>query len=156
MFPVDCTICLKCVSMFDGGTIPKNGKFDTQEAWDAAWVCYKCVAADDPGRTNGVVSFKLSADEPSLNEILRHTRDEISKSSETFSAEDFLGVEEPFTRTEEGSQERYIRRREYTPWGRHTFWWLMHNCVSHPLIGVLPFKHTFNFHDWTSRKMHGR
>lgn len=36
----------------------------------------------------------------------------------------------------------------------HAFWWGVHNCVAHPLIGILPwFKWTFTFHDWTSLKI---
>lgn len=33
------------------------------------------------------------------------------------------------------------------------FWWIMHNVVSHPLIGILPFKPFFQFHDYTSVKI---
>lgn len=35
----------------------------------------------------------------------------------------------------------------------HHFWWFVHNCVAHPLIGVLPVKSTFDFHDYTSDKI---
>jgi len=38
----------------------------------------------------------------------------------------------------------------------HDFWWIVHNCVAHPLIGVLPIKPTFDFHDWTSDKIMGK
>ena len=63
--------------------------------------------------------------------------------------------ERGFNQPEDGSQDRYIGRRAHTPWGSHMFWWLVHNNVAHFLIGVLPFKPFFKFHDWTSRKMHG-
>lgn len=36
---------------------------------------------------------------------------------------------------------------------RHGFWWVMHNCVAHPIIGVLPVKKSFDFHDFTSDKI---
>jgi hypothetical protein len=35
----------------------------------------------------------------------------------------------------------------------HHFWWLVHNCVAHPMIGVMPVRHTFAFHDYTSKKI---
>lgn len=35
----------------------------------------------------------------------------------------------------------------------HHFWWFVHNCISHPLIGVLPRNETFRFHDFTSDKI---
>jgi hypothetical protein len=57
---------------------------------------------------------------------------------------------------EDGSQERYEDRKEYLPWVNYKAWWLLHNAVAHPLIAVLPFKPFFDFHDWTSRKMHGK
>ncbi len=63
---------------------------------------------------------------------------------------------EPFSQTEEGSQERFDKRKSEVPWLKHTLWWLVHNCVAHPLIGILPFTPFFKFHDWTSVKMHGR
>lgn len=48
---------------------------------------------------------------------------------------------------EDGSQDRYDARP------RRRVWWLVHNCVAHPLIGILPFSMFFRFHDWTSRKI---
>lgn len=36
---------------------------------------------------------------------------------------------------------------------QHHFWWFVHNCISHPLIGVLPGHKTFKFHDYTSDKI---
>lgn len=38
---------------------------------------------------------------------------------------------------------------------KHFVWWLIHNCVAHPIIGVAPVKVAFDFHDWTSRKLNG-
>ena len=36
---------------------------------------------------------------------------------------------------------------------RHHFWWMIHNCVAHILIGIMPFNIFFRFHDWTSDKI---
>lgn len=53
---------------------------------------------------------------------------------------------------ETGSQERFIRReqdhrRTDLPIIRHRMWWLVHNLIAHPLIGILPVQFAFNFHD---------
>lgn len=61
-----------------------------------------------------------------------------------------------FNRPEDGSQQRFIDRRAKQPWAAHTFWWALHNVVAHPLIGLVPIRMFFRFHDWTSRRMHGR
>lgn len=60
-----------------------------------------------------------------------------------------------FDRPENGSGERYQERRKVRPWASHTFWWVVHNVIAHPLIGLLPFRPLFRFHDWTSERMHG-
>jgi len=41
------------------------------------------------------------------------------------------------------------------PLAQHYAWWLVHNLVAHPAIGIAPIKTTFAFHDWTSRKLNG-
>lgn len=61
-----------------------------------------------------------------------------------------------FTEPEDGSEARYDKRKAEHPWLKHTAWWFVHNCVAHVLIGILPLKPFFTFHDWTSRKMHGK
>src|SRR5688500_5368894 len=61
-----------------------------------------------------------------------------------------------FERPEPGAHERYDQRRKTRPWTAHTFWWVVHNAVAHPLIAVIPRKPFFRFHDWTSYKMHGK
>lgn len=61
-----------------------------------------------------------------------------------------------FTEPEDGSQKRYVDRRKKQPWLAHTAWWIVHNAIAHPLIAVAPWQPFFQFHDWTSRKMHGR
>ncbi len=66
-----------------------------------------------------------------------------------------------FDKPEDGSAERFAARKplfeaafERLPHARYYLWWLVHNCVSHPLIGVAPIRRFFAFHDWTSRRMH--
>lgn len=54
---------------------------------------------------------------------------------------------------DKGAQGRYEERREKVAQPQLAFWWMMHNCVAHPLIGVLPFKPLFAFHDWTAKKI---
>lgn len=61
-----------------------------------------------------------------------------------------------FSRPEDGSEKRYVERRREVPWTKHTLWWIIHNAVAHPLIAFVPIHETFQFHDWTSRKMHGK
>lgn len=59
-----------------------------------------------------------------------------------------------FDKPEDGSEERYQSRLDlWTQKWIHTFWWLVHNCISHPLIGVCPITLFFQFHDWTSHRM---
>ena len=67
-----------------------------------------------------------------------------------------------FDRPEDGAYERYWDRKwsfmkafRRLPLVRYYAWWVVHNCIAHPLIGLMPFvRSTFAFHDWTSRKMH--
>ena len=76
----------------------------------------------------------------------------IAVSPPTTAAEERVGFERP----EPGAQERYDERRKTQPWSAHTFWWIVHNAVAHPLIALIPRKPLFRFHDWTSYKMHGK
>ncbi len=39
---------------------------------------------------------------------------------------------------------------------RHHAWWVLHNVISHPLLGVLPTSSAIWFHDWTSKHLNGR
>lgn len=62
-----------------------------------------------------------------------------------------------------GSQKRYwFRQLDWNDTGksfpmvRHHFWWLLHNCVAHPLLGIWVSKHTVWFHDWTSKHLNVR
>jgi hypothetical protein len=87
-----------------------------------------------------------------------------------------------FKKPEDGSEERYEQRKRVwqglepfdpetisstpnpdkpdinphnLPAAKHHFWWLLHNLVAHPAIGLFPVKTAFDFHDWTSRKLNG-
>lgn len=54
---------------------------------------------------------------------------------------------------DKGAQLRYKERQKKISFIKLSPWWVLHNCVAHPLIGVLPFKPLFQFHDWTARKI---
>lgn len=63
-----------------------------------------------------------------------------------------------FNKPEDGSQQRFKARieefkKKALPVAVHHAWWVVHNCVAHPLIGLFPSKPTFDFHDYTSRKI---
>ncbi len=63
-----------------------------------------------------------------------------------------------FTKPEDGSRVRFYDRRGQWSWEKlsvtkYYFWWVIHNCVAHPLIGIIPVKKMFKFHDWTSHRM---
>lgn len=64
-----------------------------------------------------------------------------------------------FEKDETGAHLRYLKRIQFVPHPlpriRHWGWWWLHNCIAHPLIGILPIRPMFNFHDWTSRRMNG-
>ncbi len=49
--------------------------------------------------------------------------------------------------------EKFKKAEKRFPIVQHYFWWFTHNCVTHPLIGLIPIKPFFNFHDWTSVKL---
>ena len=61
-----------------------------------------------------------------------------------------FGVKHP----EDGSEERYDDALARAPWLKHQFYWIIHNVIAHPLIGIFPHQIFFELHDWTSRKMH--
>lgn len=62
---------------------------------------------------------------------------------------------------EDGAQDRYEAERatleEFSSDDvrSHRAWWVAHNCVAHPLIGLWPCRTTFDLHDYTARRMHG-
>lgn len=49
--------------------------------------------------------------------------------------------------------ENFRKKRKVLPVLQHGFWWFIHNCITHPLIGICPIKPLFQFHDWTSVKL---
>lgn len=54
--------------------------------------------------------------------------------------------------------ERFVKRRDQykkagIPLAVHNGWWVIHNCIAHPMIGLLPSGATFWLHDYTSRKL---
>jgi hypothetical protein len=49
--------------------------------------------------------------------------------------------------------EKFRKAEKRFPILQHYFWWFVHNCVTHPLIGLIPVKPFFQFHDWTSVKL---
>lgn len=92
---------------------------------------------------------KTTHDESAADAVETATAIEARRKSAPF---EVVGFDQP----EEGSKDRYDKRRAEQPWAKHRFWWLVHNTVSHPLIGLVPWRPMFRFHDWTSKKMHGR
>lgn len=67
---------------------------------------------------------------------------------------DFIG-------SEDGSLERFYQRIEVfkkktIPLAWHHGWWIVHNCIAHPLIGIAPIKSFFKFHDYTSHKINAK
>lgn len=44
----------------------------------------------------------------------------------------------------------------FHPYIEHHFWWLTHNILAHTLIGLIPVKMFFDFHDWTSKKLNAK
>jgi len=61
---------------------------------------------------------------------------------------------------QEGSAERFehrlsVFREKKMSIARHNMWWFIHNAIAHPMIGIIPCKKTFAFHDWTSKKING-
>ena len=128
----------------------------------------------DKGPSHGRVDFGTLDDEPTVGAGVpsrSYTREVAEKAAQAvrvngFHVEKSIGnyvgslqemiAEYGFTQPEDGSENRYDERRARQSSGRHAFWWWLHNCVAHPLIGVMPRRFAFEFHDWTSRKLHGR
>lgn len=60
-----------------------------------------------------------------------------------------------------GSEDRYHRRIEIFknqyakhPRLEHHAFWVIHNCVAHPFLGLLPRRETVQFHTLTSNWLH--
>jgi len=54
---------------------------------------------------------------------------------------------------DQGSKGRYAERRHVVPPLRLLPYWVLHNVVARPLIGLAPIKPFFDFHDWTAKKI---
>lgn len=52
-----------------------------------------------------------------------------------------------------GAKVRFDERKKKLPSFHLAFWWVVHNCIAHPVIGLLPFKACFDFHDYTAKKI---
>lgn len=50
-------------------------------------------------------------------------------------------------------QSKWNKKVKVLPKQKHYFWWFVHNCVSHPILGLVPCEKTVNFHDWTSKHL---
>lgn len=74
-----------------------------------------------------------------------------------------------FDKPEDGSERRFVfdavkngesmpgqKQKVTVPWVKYRFWWFVHNAVAHPMIAIAPRRTFFQFHDYTSRKMHGK
>lgn len=135
MVPVDCAVCQKSVMIWDATMMQcerYEGEFRKEHrVLYTADICKHCLPKDRMD-CQGIV--------PDRNAKVQV----VDIKDRSFSA------------PEDGSQGRFTDRKRDVPWLKHTFWWLVHNCVAHVLIGPLPFGPLFRFHDWTSKKMHGK
>lgn len=51
---------------------------------------------------------------------------------------------------EDGSEQRF-----QDVFSKRPGWWVIHNILAHTLIGVMPVRPFFRFHDYTARKLRG-
>lgn len=86
---------------------------------------------------------------PREREVLP-VKKESQNTDEEYPSSDETGAEQRFEARVEGFKQ------DEKPIYKHHFWWFVHNCIAHPMIGVLPNKKTFDFHDWTSKKINGK
>ncbi len=154
MVPADCDICKRHLMIWDVTTFYCRmndgiGEID---------VCNDCLSKDRIQKdTTSKLKFarreteeEIAARAAKLQEIEADAAVKIRQA--VFGKDSFF--DSGFTGPEDGSEERFVKRKREVPWLTHTAWWFVHNCVAHVLIGVLPLKPFFQFHDWTSRKMH--
>ncbi len=52
--------------------------------------------------------------------------------------------------------ERWRMETRFLPGARHHAWWLLHNVVSHPLLGISTGNFALWLHDWTSQHLNRR
>ena len=110
----------------------------------------------------GHASFVHGLDEEDQDRIFEElarkqgtTLEELVKKAEEESDDGFMSSDET------GAEQRFesrvsIFKKEDKPVYKHHFWWFVHNCIAHPMIGIYPCKKTFDFHDWTSKKINGK
>lgn len=65
--------------------------------------------------------------------------------------------------TYRGAAQRYRRRlqvwkrrRPELAEVRHHGWWLVHNCIAHPILGLRASEAAIWFHDWSSKHLNCR
>lgn len=145
MIPAECKVCNRNLMIWDVTHFfcrEKNGIGEVE-------ICNNCLPKNKIKIDN---SFELSfVDKNAETPKPKYNPFAVDDSPRPIMKQQSFG----FTKPEPGSQVRYDKRKSEHPWLKHTAWWFVHNCVSHVLIGVLPLKPFFDFHDWTSRKMHG-
>ncbi len=89
-------------------------------------------------------------DEEEEKVVPKEAPKEEPKQNDEFQSSDETGAGKRFEARIEGFE------KENKPVFKHHFWWFVHNCIAHPAIGILPNKSTFDFHDWTSKKINGK
>ena len=53
-------------------------------------------------------------------------------------------------------QKLWKDRHRVAPTVRHHAWWLLHNLIAHPVLGLRPSPRVVWFHDWTSQHLNTR
>lgn len=48
---------------------------------------------------------------------------------------------------------RWFYKVNFCPILRYRIWWIIHNCIIHPILGFLPIKPIVFAHDWTSMRL---
>jgi hypothetical protein len=48
--------------------------------------------------------------------------------------------------------KKFEKKQRRFPRLQHALWWVLHNAVAHPFL-LMPCKWSFQFHDWSSRKL---
>lgn len=101
-------------------------------------------------------ALDIVADDPESDPKFKAIIDKVWKTIDaSLDKDEQLQKDFGFTEPEDGVEARYEKHKAKVPWVRNKAWWILHNSVAHPLIGVLPVRWAFRFHDWTSRRMHG-
>lgn len=104
----------------------------------------------EKAREAGHASFVHGLDEEDQERVFKEIEEQQKQEDDGFMSSDETGAEQRF----EGRVA--VFQKENKPVYKHHFWWFVHNCVAHPMIGIWPSKKTFDFHDWTSKKINGK